>query len=226
MPNRLLVIAPTPMEFAAVQRGLKNHPARDQLELASCGVGVRQARLYCQKINPNQLSGLVLLGWAGGLSPYLNVGDVVCANSALMDGKLPVECKFLNLPGVQSGPILTSLTALMTPEAKRASAVSTALAVEMEAYPMAEWAAQHGVPFYHLRVIMDSLEESLPDFGQGLDESGRVRLFPFLKRLVIQPSLVRDLVALNGRVQSLNPILEKMAVDSVKLVLASSSYGG
>ncbi len=52
-----------------------------------------------------------------------------------------------------------------TPQAKRDAQRSGALAVEMEAYPLAAWAAAHRLLFIHARVILDAVDESLPDLA-------------------------------------------------------------
>lgn len=78
---------------------------------------------------------------------------------------------------------------------------------------MAAWASQRGVPFIHGRVILDTLDEAIPDIGQGLDASGAVSLVPFLKQLVLHPKLLGELWRLNNRVRLVNPALEKLVLD-------------
>lgn len=188
-----------------------------------CGVGERQSALFCQKIDQglalsggqvislNSIACLVLLGWAGGLAPNLAVGEVVCAQTALREGQASLNCETLPIQNARRGPILTVPKALLTPLEKSSAQASGALAVEMEAYPIAAWAKDRGFPFIHIRVIMDTVDETLPAFGAGLNSSGQVRLFPFLKRLAQQPALLRDLWWLNKRISALNPALEKLA---------------
>lgn len=75
---------------------------------------------------------------------HLAVGDIVIADRALSAGRSDANCPALALPGlarVHRGPVLTAGHVIAAPEAKRSAAESGALAVEMEAYPLAAWAA-------------------------------------------------------------------------------------
>jgi adenosylhomocysteine nucleosidase len=202
----ILFLTPTSLEYTAVKKALP-----DSIPLRQCGVGEQQAGLFCQSL-PELPTCLVLIGWAGGLTPDLTVGEIICADLALREGQPPLPCSPLPLPGVHTGPVLTVPQALLTPiEKSRAHQASGALAVEMEAYPIAAWAHQHNIPFIHLRVISDRWDESLPDLGNGLDRSGRVHFLPLLQQLVVHPTLIRSLWHLNQRIQSLNPILGTLA---------------
>ena len=89
-------------------------------------------------------AGVALLGWAGGLRDDLAVGDIVIVDRALAAGRSDVDCLALPLPGtarVHRGPVLTADHVVAAPAAKRAAAACGALAVEMEAHPLATWAA-------------------------------------------------------------------------------------
>jgi nucleoside phosphorylase len=218
-----LVLAPTAIEYTAVQKGLKKALTKGRVRLLRCGVGERQSALVCQKIDQglafskgqaicrDSIACLILLGWAGGIAPHLAVGEVVCADSALREGQPSLRFDTLPIQNARIGPVLTAPAALLTPREKSAAQASGALAVEMEAYPLAAWAKDRGLPFMHARVIMDTVDETLPDFGPGLNQSGLVRLPAFLKRLTLHPALIRDLWWLTGRIRALNPALEKLA---------------
>jgi nucleoside phosphorylase len=231
VPPIPLVLAPTAIEYTAVQKGLKKALAQGRVRLIRCGVGERQSALVCQKIDHglafsggqairlDSIACLVLLGWAGGLAPDLAVGEVVCADAAQREGQPSLSCDTLPIQNARRGPILTAPAALLTPMEKSSAQASGALAVEMEAYPIADWAEERGLPFMHARVIMDTVDETLPDFGPSLNSSGQVRIFAFLKRLAQQQApegrkLLRDLWWLTGRIRALNPALEKLARDA------------
>jgi nucleoside phosphorylase len=206
------------MEYAAVRRGLDKPLSLGQVQLMMCGVGEVQSRLFCEKIASQPLSCLVLLGWAGGLVSDMAFGDVVCADAALREGRALLHCQTLPIQNMRAGPILTVPKALLTPAEKQSAQASGAVAVEMEAYPMAAWANERGIPFIHARVILDGLDESLPDLNKELDPSGGVRLMPFLKRLVQRPAILHDLWKLNGRVRALDATLAKLAWDVFKAI--------
>ncbi len=206
-----LFITPTLTESAAVRQGLKKPITRGDVQLMMCGVGEINSFDLIRNVTRSSISCLILIGWGGGLSAGLAPGDVVCADLALREGQPAVECAHFPVENSHSGPILTVREALLTPTDKLLAGKGGAFAVEMEAYPLAAWALEQTVPFYHFRVILDTLDETLPDLGDGMTLSGKLRLFPLLKKLLKQPSLVRELWCLYQRVRALDPILGNLA---------------
>ena len=166
--------------------------------------------------------GLALLGWAGGLRDDLAVGDIVIADRALSAGRSDVNCLALALPGtarVHRGPVLTVDHVVAAPAAKRAAAACGALAVEMEAYPLAAWAAQHAVPFVHGRVILDTVEDALPELDGVLDGYGRLQIRPLLEALARRPALLGEFTRLALRLRGVNRRLAELAEAVVAAVL-------
>ena len=209
------IVTPTALEFTAVRKGLGNMLKEGNCQLMMCGVGEQQSSAFCRKLDQLAIARLVLIGWSGGLTGDLGVGDAICADTALRDGQPPLACTLPPGGNYRTGPILTAPKALLTPSEKQAAAASGALAVEMEAYPLAAWANQRSIPFIHGRVILDTRDEALPDMGEGLDSSGKVHVGALLKLLARRPALLQELARLNHRVQMLNPILGKLAADIV-----------
>jgi nucleoside phosphorylase len=201
------------MEYSVVKKALKNALNESKIRLMTCGVGEDQARSFCRKIEDRPISHLVLTGWAGGLAPDLAAGEAICADAALYEGQPRLECQTLPVKGLRIGSILTVRKALLTPQEKQSARASGALAVEMEAYPLAAWAKKKNIPFNHGRVILDTLDESIPDTGEGLNPSGGVNFLPFLLHLVKHPRLLPELWRLNKRVHLVNPALEKLALE-------------
>jgi nucleoside phosphorylase len=204
---RPLIVVPTAVEFGAVRRALRGAEARGEVVLAQCGMGVRQAGGFCERIRPEQVSCVALVGWAGGLAQDLAVGEVVSADAAVMEGCPRLEFRALDLPGARRGAVLTSPKALASAAEKRsAGEVWGAIAVEMEAYPLAAWAEEQGIPFYHVRIIMDTRDEELPDLEAGGSIWGKAR------RLL---SLAPRLWWMFRRVRSLDAGLARMAAQVV-----------
>jgi hypothetical protein len=81
----------------------------------------------------------------------------------------------------------------------------------MEAYPLADWAEVRGLPFIHARVILDPVDEALPDLGDVLDEYGRVRSVGLMRRLLAHPSHAVAMVHLLRRSQAVSPALGRLA---------------
>jgi cell wall-associated NlpC family hydrolase len=65
----------------------------------------------------------------------------------------------MSLPGAKIGALLAVAAPILTPPAKHATRIHAALAsspvaVEIEAYPLAEWAWRHMVSFIHAAVTL------------------------------------------------------------------------
>jgi hypothetical protein len=211
---RLLIVAPMASEYAAVRAGVRPLLGSGALEVRMCGIGPERAGAFCRGLGEGaNWSGLALVGWAGGLAPELAAGDAVLADVALAPDAPPLPCHAIALAGGRVGPMLTVAQALFTPAAKRDARETGALAVEMEAYPLAAWAAARGLPFVHARVILDAVEEPLPDLGGALDAFGRPRLSYLLRRVSQRPALVPELWRLGRRGRALRPRLSALARD-------------
>jgi nucleoside phosphorylase len=208
-----IMVAPTREEWRVLRRALAPELAAGKLRLEECGVGPENAAALCRRLEDEGWRGsLFLAGWAGGLSADLAAGSVVLARSALsLDGP-PHACQQRHLPGARVGDILTVSRALYTPEEKRRATATGALAVEMEAYPIAAWAEAQGLPFIHARVVLDAADERLPDLSHVVDESGRLRWLALGRH----PSLLLELARLYTRLRRLNPILARLARQLVR----------
>ena len=214
-----LVVAPTPMEYAAVHKALKKAQLEHKIQLVCCGMGEANATRLCQGLDPGEVSCLVLLGWAGGLVPGLPVGARVCADRALHAGAPPLACLPLPLAACRTGAMLTSPVALITPQEKQAALPGGALAVEMEAYPLAAWATRLGIPFIHARIILDPLEEALYDTASFMDSSGQLRVGSLLKTTIQHPGWLVPMARLIRRVRALDPLLGNLAIDCIQAVI-------
>jgi hypothetical protein len=214
-------LAPTGPEYAAVHSALHTIPDREWLSWQRCGAGMRQASAFCETLDAHSLNCFVLVGWAGGLSSELQPGDIVLGERALTAGETPVACTIpkgiqekLEQAGIgkaRTGDMLTTARVLATPEAKLAVQETAALAVEMEAYPLAAWAHTHNLPFIHARVILDAVHESLPELGDSIDELGRPRILPILALLLRKPALISQVWFLALRIRRLNSRLAALA---------------
>jgi hypothetical protein len=217
-----VVVAPMRWESKAVRRavgGLQRVDAPfpawrgDTLTLIECGVGPERAARVTSwldstpKSPPLPAGGdleLWLVGVAGGLAEGLETGDALLADSVIAGGeRLPCEAdaelRARLGEGVRVGPVLSSARALIPPEEKRAAAARTgALAVEMEAAPLARWAAGRGVRFVHLRVILDPV--GIPVYGAEETGDGRGHFCRLIVPLYLaHPRALRAMLDLRGR---------------------------
>ena len=209
----MLLITPTQAEYRAVEAALRDLLAAGRPELIMFGMGPDCASTLCRQLEARARlpEALALLGVAGGLDPELAAGDAVIASTALDAAGRQAPCTLIGLSGAVIGPMLTVSRALYTPAEKAAGRDTGALAVEMEAYPLAAWASERGLPFVHARVILDPVDEALPDLGDVLDEWGRVRPVGLLRRLLAHPSHAAAMVRLQRRSRTIAPALGRLA---------------
>jgi len=209
----LILVTPTISEYQAVRPHIAGLKTAGALETMMCGIGPGRASALCRRLDERQPppAGLALVGVAGGLDTTLAAGDVVIASAAWDEEGRRAPCTVILLTGAAVGPVLTVSRALYTPVEKAAARDSGALAVEMEAYPLAAWAAERGVPFVHGRVILDPFDEPLPDLGNVIDEYGRVRPAGLLRHVFAHPSHAASLVQLLHRTQAVGPALARLA---------------
>jgi hypothetical protein len=204
---------PTVGEYRVVEAATRRSRARVALRM--CGVGAGRAAAMCAALErQDPPRAVALLGWAGGLVDRLGVGDIVLADQVLSAGRSNLACaglELVGLPCVYYGPMLTSGSVLETPEAKRSAGKCGALAVEMEAYPMAAWAAEHGVAFVHGRVILDTVGEAVPELGGMLDSYGRVRVGALLNAVAGRPAWLREFARFAVRLRTVNRRLAALA---------------
>src|SRR5512136_3030110 len=137
------------------------------------GVGRKRAARAAQSLLNRGATALLSWGTAGGLVPGLAPGSLVLPK-AVMGSDLSLfqvdpswhERLRIRLEGridLRSETLIESPTVLMTPEEQRALAYRTgAVAVDMESAAVAFTADQAGLPFVALRVVSDSLDQTLP----------------------------------------------------------------
>ncbi|GAB4546044.1 MAG: hypothetical protein Kow0063_40290 [Anaerolineae bacterium] len=208
---RVLVI-PTRWESEVVLRGLpgaRPDPAwdipawhTDNLLMIEPGMGPDLTSAILPRLEKLKLDEVWLFGWCGGLIPELGVGDLVLADASISrraDGLIarvahpppdPLLAEIRRLADrlgrtLIVGPVLTSDQVLVSLDQKQSGRASGAVAVEMEAGPLAAWAAQRRLPFVHLRVVLDPLWSALPSTDLPADGRGyRRKKALFLHTLV------------------------------------------
>jgi nucleoside phosphorylase len=209
----MLLITPSQAEYRAVEVSLRDLLAARSIEVVMSGIGPECSAAFCRQLETRSRlpEALALIGVAGGIDSALAVGDLILASSALNEDGRRAPCTVIPLPGAAVGPLLTVRRALYTPAEKAAGRETGALAVEMEAYPLAAWASERGLAFVHARVILDPFDESLPSLGDALDDFGRVRPAELVRHLLAHPSHVASLIRLMRRTQTISPALGRLA---------------
>jgi adenosylhomocysteine nucleosidase len=164
-----------------------------------CGVGRKRAARAAQSLLNRGATALLSWGTAGGLVPGLAPGSLVLPKT-VMGSDLSLfqvdpswherlRNRLEGRIGLRSGTLIESPTVLMTPEEKRALASRTgAVAVDMESAAVAFTAEEAGLPFVAIRVVSDTLDQTLPSSVlSAYDKSGHLKMWRLLKGLVQHP---------------------------------------
>lgn len=174
------------------------------------GMGMDNAFSAALWLIDQGVTGLAIMGVAGGLDPALKTGDLVLADMVFEDRgkKDPIWnadpiCAELALGAlaargipVKRGSIITTRRAVITVDEKKTLyKQSRALAVDMESAAVARAAGQAGLPFFVLRAICDAANQSVSgDLFHSLDANGNVQFPILLGKLLRRPSLAVELL--------------------------------
>ena len=140
--------------------------------------------------------GIISFGVAGGLASNLRPGDWVVASSVVDAQTSNVtdrawSNKLLNLIGrARHAPIVGVDDPIAEPAFKRELHRTTgAAAVDMESHVVAKLAAEHGLAFAAVRVIVDPAERTIPPAALvGMNADGRTNIPAILRELVARPA--------------------------------------
>ena len=175
------------------------------------GVGAEHAQEAAQWLVADGANALVSIGVAGGVSPAINTGDLVIAETVVEqgDGKRNenwvadtaytdfayTAISRADIP-VHRGRVFTSRQALLTDEKKKHWHEQTqALIVDMESSAIAWVAQETHLPFFVMRAVSDNSTASVPqDVYACLTDSGTVKLSLLFCALLRRPALITDLL--------------------------------
>jgi adenosylhomocysteine nucleosidase len=158
-------------------------------KLAGCAVDVAKEH--------QEMDGLISIGFCGGLQPSLGACDIFVATEII--GVAPALRPSSSRP-FKTGRLL-SIDRVVSTAAEKATLAKTADAVEMEAAAVATRAREWKVPFYAVRVVTDTCDESFPlDFnamrsraGSNAGRFSRARIMGAAMRrpLAVFPELIK-----------------------------------
>jgi adenosylhomocysteine nucleosidase len=140
--------------------------------------------------------GIISFGVAGGLAANLRPGDWVVASSVVDAQTSNVtdrawSNKLLNLIDcARHAPIVGVDDPIAEPSIKRELHRATgAAAVDMESHVVARLAAEHGLAFAAVRVIVDPAERAIPRAALvGMNADGRTNVPAILRELIARPA--------------------------------------
>lgn len=205
------------------------------------GVGPENVRKTLEPLLASRrFSGILSLGYAGGLKDGYRVGDIVIPEEIRSLSPLPEgpfhppsslfqrTCKIARQGRwtLHNGRMITSSRVISSSrEKQQLGEKHRAGAVEMESSVLAELAEKAGIDFLVVRVILDEVSFSLPDNPQ---------LFQFLKKrqflkigrsFVSQPLLVLRLIRLLRNTLRASKRLESLMVGGLLDAVAEEASG-
>jgi len=233
--SSIVVIAALGVERAPLER-MRNRMARG-VAVVQSGPGAKLGARAAREALARGAAGLVSWGLAGGLDASLAPGAIVVPSTILEVGgaawAVEVEWRAALIAALGAaqvaaqGPLLTVAAALETPAAKRAAAAASgAVAADMESAAIAAAAADAGVPFVAVRVVVDTLGDSLPPRAERwVDAHGDRRLAPVVGA-AFHPLQWPSLWLLASRYRAARRSLELAADRLSPLGFAASAHAG
>jgi adenosylhomocysteine nucleosidase len=159
------------------------------------------------------MDGLISTGFCGGLKPALRVCDIFVATEVVGVATALVPA---SPQAFKTGKLLSVDRVVSTAEEKTELGKHGADAVEMEAGAVAARAQAYDVPFYAVRVVTDTFEESFPlDFNQMRSQDGRFSRTKILAAAFGKPgTLFPELMKLNKRTKRASEALGDFLADA------------
>lgn len=175
------------VDFLVVQTGAGQKSAREV------------AQTVCRAHSPRMI---ISAGFAGALTKGLKKEDllfpaeILCKDQPILTLQSNLKTEILPEESQLGGRLLTVDQIAADPKTKQELGVKfQAQAVEMESYSVAQTAREMDLPFISIRVISDSVDETLPQDVQKLAEQKTTasRLGAAFSMVLGRPSSVKDL---------------------------------
>lgn len=193
--KRVLIVAALERELAALTRNWTKRSVAslgrtvtlwesDRAIAACAGIGSIPARIATDaayKAANGEASLIVSAGLAGALTPELRVADIV-QPALVTDGVDGLSIA----TAAGEGTLITS-GALANHADKVRFAKEGALAVDMEAFAVADVARIHNVAFVAIKSISDQLSFKLPPLGRFISEEGQFGTGRFVLWTLLRP---------------------------------------
>ncbi len=151
---------------------------RQFLIVANGAGAIRAADAFDVATGQGRVDRVVSAGTCGALDPVLKPGDIFVASK--VEAPEPVACFTLEGPASTrahaTGTLASVNHVVRTVAEKRTLRASGAGAVEMEAAGVAARASLAGIPFYCVRVVLDTADEGFSiDFEAARGSDGSLR---------------------------------------------------
>jgi adenosylhomocysteine nucleosidase len=168
----------------------------------------RKIDAYLAKAKP---SSVLTCGFAGGLNPALELGDIVYE----MDEGSPWEKALLASKAKLGRFECANRVSCTANEKFKLWQVTGMDAVEMESDTIRQVCLRNGIPSATIRVISDTAHQDLPlDFNRIMTPDNRIDFAKLTARLLLKPKLIAQLLRFQGQTitaaQSLGAFLETL----------------
>lgn len=202
----MLVVAALARELAPLAR--RSHTG---LALIETGEGPRNAtRVLRSWLEKKDARAVINIGFAGSLSPLLQIGDIVIArevrnNTESFDASASPLFQFAEkVQNARPGTAITVDEILCEAKAKRRLAETLPANeigwVDMESAAIASVCNSMKIPFLIVRSISDAFDEDLPlDFNRCRTSDGRVSPRKVIQSLIRRPRALKGLMELQRR---------------------------
>lgn len=188
--------------------------------VAYTGTGKNMAKSIEEIMSKIQPSLFLSIGYAGGLSNTLQAGDIVLCRQFLSEEKKRLEatshvknaiasCLLQNGMPFQEGSSFTSSSVICNRAEKEMLFSQGAMVVEMENYWAAEKAILHKIPFLGIRIVLDSIDFSLPDLSNTIREDGQISFWNTLVHILQHPVDLFSMRKIYSLTKRIEPVLLK-----------------
>ncbi len=186
--------------------------------LAGGGDGARLAQ-ELERLAP-QACGIISFGTGGGLTPELQLGDMVIGKALV--GAQTRDCDpawalalARALPQARNGTVFANGALLASADAKANAAAAGAIIADMESHLVGTIAAQNNLPFAILRCVSDTSTASLPPaVAVAMRPGGGLALGAVLASILRQPGQVPALIRTGARFSRSFAILKAKAEEA------------
>ncbi len=201
------ILGATEFELKELSSFVMLHVSRFTLHVT--GIGPKNAEISIKKfIKSNLPECIIICGLCGGLQNNLQIGDVIISDSFVhstekIEATVSQEIKKKILAIAEKlkisyyyGNTLTVEKALLTSQEKsNAGKKYSALAVEMENFPIAKVCRENNIPLISIRAISDEVIHDLdPRFFYLLDSKGNIKKRKLIKYIFIDPPFIVSLI--------------------------------
>ncbi len=207
----LAIVAPMPTELAGIRRAVRDPQSRG-IYFSVTGIGKAAITAGFARAAKTRPEAVILAGFSGAVAPELQTGDLHIAASFHACGEYgPITADTGLSSAMREGARLNDIRVCIQPSGTVSGVANAAVkaelrfaagvaSVNMEDYWAATAAAIAGVPFASVRAVLDTSDQSLPDYlASGDIAPARVALnalvrpgrLPALLRLARQSRLAR-----------------------------------